>query len=115
MTLRAFRYLETTAPVVHTCWRCGRPILYGLAEGIPARVDITPISSAVEAAYTAAGRATYTLRRSGLIHRDQSRRSDPSLASPVLAAHQCPGRPEQLSLMSAPADQLQIDFTGRTV
>jgi hypothetical protein len=93
VTLRAHRHLETTPPLVHSCKRCARPVLYGLAEGSHARADIAPVSQFGEIAAVLAGRATYTLRRSGLIQRDASRRSDPSLASPVLVQHACPGRP----------------------
>ncbi|AGL13858.1 hypothetical protein [Actinoplanes sp. N902-109] len=101
--IRAHVHLETTAPTVTLCARCRRTVIVGLAEGIPARVDPTPIAPAAEAALAAAGRQTYTLRRTGLIQRDASRRADRSLASPVLAQHQCPGQPnQQLSLLSAP-------------
>jgi hypothetical protein len=92
MTIRAFRYFETTAPAVVTCWRCSKPTVYGLAEGVIARADITPISGAQEAAAIRAGLQTYTLRRTGLVQRDAYRRSDPALASPVLATHVCPNR-----------------------
>lgn len=100
--IRAFVHLETTAPYVQTCRRCRRTILYGLAEGIPARVDVTPIDGRTEAACIAVGRPTFTLRRTGLVQRDDSRRCDPNLASPVLAEHACPPRPQQLSLLPAP-------------
>lgn len=92
MTLRARPHLETTPALVHACKRCGRPVLYGLAEGLHARADIAPIGQAAEIAAVIAGRSTYTLRRSGLIQRDASRRADPTLAVPVLVAHDCPRR-----------------------
>jgi hypothetical protein len=93
MSIRAFEHLETTSPVVTTCHRCGSTVLRGLAEGLRALADITPISTATETEHLAAGRATYTLRRTGLIHRDPVRRGDPALAAPILAAHRCPTSP----------------------
>lgn len=92
MTIRAHRHFETTPPVVVVCWRCNRPTIYGLAEGVIARADITPIDSASEIRAVVAGRRTYTLTRSGLVERDAGRRSDSTLASPVLAEHACPIR-----------------------
>lgn len=89
MTIRAFRHLETTQAFVHTCPRCRATILYGLAEGIPARVDPEPVDQPGEIAAVVAGRQTYTLTRGGLVQRDAGRRSDPSLTGPVLAAHDC--------------------------
>jgi hypothetical protein len=87
------RHFETTPAFVHTCGQCRATVLYGLAEGIPARVDPAPIAPAAEAWVLAAGRWTYTLRRTGLIHRDDDRRRDPGLASPILATHACSRRP----------------------
>lgn len=92
MTVRAYRHLETTAPLVHACRRCHTPVIYGLAEGVTARADLLPITSAGEIAAVLAGRQTYTVRRSGLIRRDAGRRADPTLASPVLAEHRCSRR-----------------------
>lgn len=86
------RHLETTPPVVHTCRHCGRPVLYGLAEGLAVLADPAPVDPASEAVLLAAGRATYTLQRSGLVHRDERRRTDPTLTGPVLAEHRCPRR-----------------------
>lgn len=90
MTIRAFTHLETTTPVVITCSRCLQPVIYGIAEGLAARVDAAPLTSTGEISAVVSGRRTYTLKRSGLVQRDASRRSDPSLTGPVLAAHQCP-------------------------
>lgn len=89
------RHFDTTPPAVRACIRCGRPILHGLAEGLHARVDPVPLDPAGERRAAAAGRWTYTLRRTGLIHRDPDRRADPTLAAPVVAAHACPGRRER--------------------
>jgi hypothetical protein len=91
MTIRAFRHLETTTPVVHTCPRCRRPVIYGLAEGVIARCDPGPlVGDLAEELVIAAGLQTYTLQRAGLVHRDASRRCDPTLRGPVLASHDCP-------------------------
>jgi hypothetical protein len=86
------QHLTTTPATVQTCPRCHRPVLYGLAEGLPARVDIQPLTPAGERHALRAGRWTYTLTRTGLVHRDADRRADPTLAQPVLAAHDCPRR-----------------------
>lgn len=91
MTLRATRHLETTVPVVISCSRCLGPVIYGIAEGIPARADAAPLTSLQEIGAVLAGRQTYTLQRAGLVQRDADRRSDPGLAGPVLAEHTCPG------------------------
>lgn len=90
VTIRAFKHFETTSPAVVICWRCGRPTIYGLAEGVIARADPNPIDQVGEIRAVIAGRATYTLRRTGLIQRDASRRADDTLAAPVLASHVCP-------------------------
>jgi hypothetical protein len=93
MTIRAFRHLETTEPLVHACKRCDRTVIYGLAEGVPARVDPNPLDGPLgEALAVAAGRNTYTLLRSGLVRRDLTRRCDPALIGPVLASHDCPAK-----------------------
>jgi hypothetical protein len=92
VTLRVHRHFETTPPSVVICWRCGRPTIYGLAEGVIARADPAPIDQTGEIRAVLAGRSTYTLRRTGLIERCASRRADPTLASPVVAAHICPRR-----------------------
>jgi hypothetical protein len=84
--------METSAPILKTCARCEARILTGLAEGIHAYVDLTPVTTAGEIAALLAGRETYTLRRYGLIRRDVYRRTDPALATPVLADHDCPRR-----------------------
>lgn len=92
MTVRAFRHFETTLPTVDTCRRCGRPVLFGLAEGLTVRADPVPLTAAAEDQALTAGRQTYTLTRTGLVHRDESRRADPRLSSPVVADHLCPRR-----------------------
>lgn len=90
MTIRAPRHFETTTPLVHTCPRCQKPVIYGLAEGLAARVDLLPLDPIRdEPGAVLAGRQTYTLTRTGLVHRDAYRRSDPTLTGPVLAQHHC--------------------------
>jgi hypothetical protein len=89
------RHFDTTPPAVRACPVCQRPLLHGLAEGLLARADPVPVDPAAERQALDAGRWTYTLRRTGLIHRDPDRRADPTLAAPVVAAHACPGRRER--------------------
>jgi hypothetical protein len=93
MTIRAFRHLETTIATVDTCRRCRAVVLFGLAEGLPARAELRSLDTLRdEPRAVLAGRQTYTLTRAGLVHRDAGRRSDPTLAGPVLAEHACPER-----------------------
>jgi hypothetical protein len=90
VTIRAFRHLETTVATVHTCQRCRTPVLFGLAEGLPARAEFRPLDTLRdEPRVVLAGLQTYTLTRTGLVHRDAGRRSDPTLTGPVLAEHDC--------------------------
>jgi len=92
MTIRAHRHFETTVATVDTCRRCGRPVLFGLAEGQAVRTDPLPLTADGEAQALTAGRLTFTLARAGLVYRDQSRRTDPRLSTPVVAEHDCPRR-----------------------
>lgn len=92
MTARAFRHLETTAPAVITCRRCRQPLIHGIAEGVIASTDPSPLDPAAEAVAVAAGRVTFTLTRTGLVQRDETRRNDPALTGPVLAEHDCSRR-----------------------
>lgn len=71
--------------------RCGAPVLTGHAEGLLARVDLTPLNRAGEIHALCAGLQTYTLTRTGLVHRDACRIAGGSLtgAGPVLAEHAC--------------------------
>jgi hypothetical protein len=92
MTIRTHRHFETTRVHIHACAHCHATVIYGLAEGIPARVDPHPVDAHVELRALTAGRGTYTLTRTGLVHRDACRRRDPALAAPVLAEHDCPMR-----------------------
>lgn len=93
MASRAYRCFDTTNPVVTACGRCRQPLIHGLAEGIHARTDPAPLTGP-EAEHDAIrnGRLTYTLTRTGLVYRDPTRRTDPTLTGPVLADHNCPRR-----------------------
>lgn len=76
------------------CPHCPMPVLRGLDEGIPACVDLVPLSGLpAEIAAIASGLRTYTRLRDGtLAYRDDSRLGDPAMASPVHAQHACPTR-----------------------
>jgi hypothetical protein len=89
VTIRAFSHLETSPVVIKACHRCATAIFTGLAEGVHAYVDVTPINTIGEIAVVLDGRQTYTLRRSGLVQRDATRRSDPGLTGPIVAEHRC--------------------------
>lgn len=84
-------HLITTPITVGIHPRCSTPVLTGVAEGIFARVDLTPLNRNGEIHALCVGLQTYTLIRDGLIHRDASRIGDADLrrAGPVLAEHRC--------------------------
>lgn len=91
------KHLITTRAQPDTCHRCQDPILIGLAEGLTARVNITPLPDrAAEIAALLAGLHTYTRFSNGeLAHRDANRIRDPHLATRAIhAEHKCT-RPEQ--------------------
>lgn len=81
----------TTPVITGTHPRCGAVVLHGHAEGVFARVDLTPLTRAGEIAAICHGLQTYTLTRTGLIHRDAGRIAGTALvdAGPVLAEHAC--------------------------
>lgn len=82
-----------------TCPRCRRPILTATAEGLPARVDATPLDPAGELAALLAGLHTYTHTRWGeLVYRDASRIRGRYLQGPTHAEHRCPPQPIQQEL-----------------
>lgn len=83
--------LITTTVKVSEHLRCGAPVLTGHAEGLLARVDLTPLNRAGEIHTLVAGLQTYTLSRTGLVHRDADRIGGDSLADlgPVLPEHRC--------------------------
>lgn len=66
-------HLITTPVTADLCPRCKAVILIGWAEGLHARVDPTPLNRDGEIATLLAGLQTYTLTRSGLVHRDATR------------------------------------------
>ncbi|GAB2952063.1 hypothetical protein GCM10027280_45580 [Micromonospora polyrhachis] len=84
-------HLITTPVAAGIHLRCGTPVIVGVAEGLLARVDLTPLNRAGEIHALIAGLQTYTLTRHGLIHRDAGRIAGTSLAKagPVLAQHTC--------------------------
>lgn len=88
------QHLITTTAAIQTCRRCQQPTLVGIAEGLTATVDLTPLAS--EAQYLAHGMPTYTLR-AGQLHYREPGMSMP-IGSPtvpaVLATHVCPPKPQ---------------------
>lgn len=88
------KHLITTRAVGTLCPKCRQPILTGLAEGVPAHVDLTALDPAGEVNALLADRWTYTLTRGGeLVHRDAIRIRGGHLRGPVLPDHHCGGRP----------------------
>jgi hypothetical protein len=82
-------HLITTPATGQACRHCHTPVLAGLAEGLHTRVDLTPLNPADEVAALLTGRWTYTLTRTGLIHRDATRIAGDTLTGPILADHKC--------------------------
>lgn len=82
-------YLITTPATGKICHHCHTPVLTGLAEGLHATVDLHPLNPTQETAALLIGRWTYTLTRSGLIHRDAGRIAGNTLTGPILADHKC--------------------------
>jgi hypothetical protein len=97
-------HLVSTKAELSMCATCALPVLRALDEGMAACVDLVPLAGlAAEVAAIATGHQTYTRLRDGtLAYRDESRLSDPAMASPIHAAHTCPPQPQQLSLFTAP-------------
>ena len=84
-------FLATTPVSGAVCRRCRTLTLTGHAEGLRATVDLTPLSPAGELSALLAGRWTYTLMRTGLVHRDAGRIAGNGLPAdaPILAEHRC--------------------------
>ncbi|MEU4367533.1 hypothetical protein [Micromonospora chersina] len=92
------RHLISTVATDHRCDRCHAPIIAALDDGIPARVDATPLRDRqAEIAALLDGKWTYvlTLNRH-LIHRDASRITANTLTGTIHAEHKCTG-PAQLT------------------
>ncbi|MEV0608096.1 hypothetical protein AB0I61_17195 [Polymorphospora rubra] len=81
-----------TTPITIRTHRCGALTATALTQGIHTRVDLTPLNPTGEAHALITGRQTYTLTRTGLVHRDIEHIAGGSLRGPVLADHVC-GRP----------------------
>jgi hypothetical protein len=87
-------HFVSTVAELSACTTCGLPTLRALDEGMPARVDLVPLSDLpAEITAIAGGRRTYTRLRNGqLAYRDDTRLSDPAMAAPVHAEHRCTRR-----------------------
>jgi hypothetical protein len=83
------RFQATTKVAKVRCEFCSDTILAGLAEGLTARVDLSPIGD--EPAARAEKRRTFTLTTAGeLIERDAYRIAAGLLRGPVHGGHRCP-------------------------
>lgn len=83
-------HLVNTPATPTVCPRCQRLILAAIAEGIPARVDVTALDQGAEITALLEGRWTYTFTAGELVHRDATRIAGRHLRGPVLAEHRCP-------------------------
>jgi hypothetical protein len=82
-------FITTIAKIV-ICGRCRQPILTGHAEGIPARVDATPVNRFGEIEAIREGRSTYQLRGGRLVYRQSEQiLHDNGEVQPILIAHRC--------------------------
>jgi hypothetical protein len=79
--------VSTPATVGH-CPRCRAQILNGWAEGLLARVDLTPLTVAGEHALRQGGRETYALAATELIALDAWRATDHAHRL-LLPGHEC--------------------------
>ncbi|MFI6228905.1 hypothetical protein ACIBCR_16500 [Micromonospora echinospora] len=92
------RHLISTVATESRCPRCRAATLTALDDGIPARVNATPLPDR-QAEITALldGRLTYVLTTNRhLLHRDGSRIAANTLRGTVHAEHKCTG-PTQLT------------------
>jgi hypothetical protein len=99
-------HLITTTPKGELCPRCRCVTIAGIAEGLHARVDLTPLNPAGELAALLTDRWTYTLTRAGLVYRDSFRIASGHLRGPVLPAHRCG--------QSIPVEHLEINDSAVT-
>ncbi len=83
------RHLITTKATLAICHGCQHPILTGIAEGLPVRVDPIPLNPTGALAAILAGRETYVLHFGELVYREESRIRGGAIRGPILAAHQC--------------------------
>lgn len=79
----------TTTVTGIICGRCRQPLLTGYAEGLRARVDPVAINRAGLIAAILAGRWTYRLTRTGLVHLDQDRIPSTTIRGPMVTTHKC--------------------------
>lgn len=95
-------HLITTQARAVACPRCRRVVLAGIAEGLNAIVDLTPIKpGADEMATLLANRRTYTFLAGELVYRDPPRIRGQSRGL-ILAEHKCVSRkPIQHSLFDS--------------
>lgn len=71
------RSMITTIPVIRPCEVCAAWVAAGIAEGIHVKVDLTPIDGAQAMLAVLTRTQLYCLLRTGLIHMDQSRITEP--------------------------------------
>jgi len=80
--------LVTTIPVMRPCARCASWLAAGIAEGIHAEVDLTALDPGQTILAMLLELPLYCLTRSGLVHLDPWRLTDPRFAS-RLPRHKC--------------------------
>ncbi|MFI6160370.1 hypothetical protein ACIA59_10520 [Micromonospora haikouensis] len=93
------RHLISTVATETRCHRCHAPILTALDDGVPARVDATPLPDrTAEINALLDGRWTYThTANRHLVIRDEHRIASTTITGTIHAEHKCTG-PTQLTL-----------------
>lgn len=90
LTGQVMIHMITTKTVEKTC-RCGQLIYAGIAEGLPARVDVEALDRAQEITALLDGRWTFALTRWGaLVHRHEGRIRTGYVGESIHAQHRCP-------------------------
>lgn len=80
-------YFETTIPVIRQCLRCSVWFAAGVAEGLKAEAEFVALDSSQQLWAVLNRIELYCIRRTGLVHMDQHRLSQPMGA--VYPQHRC--------------------------
>lgn len=78
--MRTFHHLETTVPVIRQ-HSCGVWLAAGVAEGIKAQIEWIPLDFGQRLWCVVNNIQMYAMRRSGLIHMDPIRLTDPKFTT----------------------------------
>lgn len=82
-------HLITTQPHLHTCRKCGKPIMMATVHGTDRKIGTAILSRLGEFEALMAGRVSYLLRHDELVARSPEQIVAPIQPYPVLADHTC--------------------------